>query len=78
LENVQPQQMYFISFFLSIQGREQKAIYSAETSKRAQCASPGYYTLQSKTPIKEIMTSQELDQHSKIPTTKAKGYILLT
>ena len=23
------------------------------------------------------MTSQELDQHSKIPTTKAKGYILL-
>ena len=28
-------------------------------------------------PIKEIMTSQELDQHSKIPTTKAKGYILL-
>jgi len=22
------------------------------------------------------MTSQELDQHSKIPTTKAKGYIL--
>jgi len=25
-------------------------------------------------PIKEIMTSQELDQHSKIPTTKAKGY----
>jgi len=24
----------------------------------------------------EIMTSQELDQHSKIPTTKAKGYIL--
>jgi len=28
-------------------------------------------------PIKEIITSQELDQHSKIPTTKAKGYILL-
>ena len=24
-------------------------------------------------PVKEIMTSQELDQHSKIPTTKAKG-----
>jgi len=23
------------------------------------------------------MTSQELDQHSKIPTTKEKGYILL-
>jgi len=23
------------------------------------------------------MTSQELDQHSKIPTTKAKGYISL-
>jgi len=23
------------------------------------------------------MTSQELDQHSKIPTTKAKSYILL-
>jgi len=23
------------------------------------------------------MTRQELDQHSKIPTTKAKGYILL-
>jgi len=23
------------------------------------------------------MTSEELDQHSKIPTTKAKGYILL-
>jgi len=23
------------------------------------------------------MTSQKLDQHSKIPTTKAKGYILL-
>jgi len=23
------------------------------------------------------MTSQELDQHSKIPMTKAKGYILL-
>jgi len=22
------------------------------------------------------MTSQELDQHSKIPTTKVKGYIL--
>jgi len=28
-------------------------------------------------PIKEVITSQELDQHSKIPTTKAKGYILL-
>jgi len=28
-------------------------------------------------PIKEIMTSQELDQHSKIPTTKVKGDILL-
>jgi len=28
-------------------------------------------------PIKEIMTSQELDQHSKIQTTKAKGCILL-
>jgi len=28
-------------------------------------------------PINEIMTSQELDQHSKILTTKAKGYILL-
>jgi len=28
-------------------------------------------------PIKEIITSQELDQHFKIPTTKAKGYILL-
>jgi len=28
-------------------------------------------------PIKEIITSQELDQHSKISTTKAKGYILL-
>ena len=27
--------------------------------------------------IKKIITSQELDQHSKIPTTKAKGYILL-
>jgi len=27
-------------------------------------------------PIKEIMTSQELEQHSKIPTTKAKDYIL--
>jgi len=27
--------------------------------------------------IKEIMTSQELDQHSKIPITKANGYILL-
>jgi len=27
-------------------------------------------------PDKEIMTSQELDQHSKILTTKAKGYIL--
>jgi len=27
--------------------------------------------------INEIMTSQELDQHSKIPTTKAKGIILL-
>jgi len=25
-------------------------------------------------PIKEIMTSQELNQHSKIATTKAKGY----
>jgi len=24
------------------------------------------------------MTSQELDQHSKIPTTEAKGFILLT
>ena len=30
-----------------------------------------------KTPIKKIITNQELDQHSKIPTTKAKGYILL-
>jgi len=28
-------------------------------------------------PIKAIMTSQELDQHSKIPMTKANGYILL-
>ena len=28
-------------------------------------------------PVKEIMTSQALDQYSKIPTTKAKGYILL-
>jgi len=28
-------------------------------------------------PIKEIITSQELDQHSKIATTKTKGYILL-
>jgi len=27
--------------------------------------------------IKEIMTSQELNQHSKILTTTAKGYILL-
>ena len=27
--------------------------------------------------VKVIMTSRELDQHSKIPTTKAKGYILL-
>jgi len=27
--------------------------------------------------IKEIMTSQELDQHSKIPMTKVKGIILL-
>jgi len=27
-------------------------------------------------PIKEIMTSQELDQHSKIPTTKAKAISL--
>jgi len=28
-------------------------------------------------PIKEILSSQELNQHSKIPTTKAKGYVLL-
>jgi len=28
-------------------------------------------------PVTEIMTSQELDQHSKIPRTKAKDYILL-
>jgi len=28
-------------------------------------------------PIKKIMTNQELDQHSKITTTKAKGIILL-
>jgi len=28
-------------------------------------------------PIKEIMTRQELDQHSKILTTKEKGCILL-
>jgi len=28
-------------------------------------------------PIKENMTSQELDRHSKIPTTKAKGYVFL-
>ena len=26
--------------------------------------------------VKEITTSQELDQHSKIPMTKAKGYII--
>jgi len=58
---------------------------SAEASKRAQCTSPGQYTLTQGNnensleliPIKEIITSQELDQHSEISTTKAKGYILL-
>jgi len=29
-------------------------------------------------PIKDIMTSQELDQHSEILTIEANGFILLT
>jgi len=29
-------------------------------------------------PIKNIMTSQKLNQYSEIPATEAKGFILLT
>ena len=76
----------FIFFFSSMRRRQQLSCPVLMGSKRAQCTSPGQYTPCVKgivktplsyIPIKEIMTSQQLGQHSKIPTTKAKGYILL-
>ena len=71
------QWLFLFSFFLYGAGSRSCLVLRPPNGPNAR---PQYNTLHkgnSKNSLEEIMTSQLLDQHSKIPTTKAKGYILL-